>query len=175
MELPTPNAFVVLETDGCMEGWGGVCKWKNFRDEPRSKEKVCAYASGKFSPIKSTIDAEIQAVINSLDKFKIYYLDKEELLVRTDCQAIIAFFHKTAQNKPSRVRWLNFTDYISGTGINVKFEHIDGKDNLLADSLSRLVAAIVTRPNDCPVEVLGQILNKNDKERRKLWIRAAGA
>ena len=57
----------------------------------------------------------------------------------------------------------------------MKFEHIDGKDNLLADSLSRLIAAIVTRPNDCPVEVLGQILNKNDKERRKLWIRAAGA
>ena len=57
----------------------------------------------------------------------------------------------------------------------MKFEHIDGKDNLLADSLSRLVAAIVARPNECPIEILGKILDKPIENRRKFWIRAAGA
>ncbi|ANN87818.1 polyprotein [Canna yellow mottle associated virus] len=138
MELPPDNAVITLETDGCMDGWGGVCKWK-MPGEPKSAEKICAYASGKFPAIKSTIDAEIQAVINSLDKFKIYYLDKKEILIRTDCQAIVAFYAKTSQNKPSRVRWLTFSDYITGLGMIVKFEHIDGKDNTIADTLSRMV------------------------------------
>ncbi|AAO21220.1 putative polyprotein [Badnavirus maculakalanchoes] len=137
LELPPQEAIMVIEADGCMEGWGGICKWKIFG--PRTSEKVCAYASGKFNPIKSTIDAEIQAVINSLDKFKIYYLDKKELVIRTDSQAIVTFYKRMADHKPSRVRWLAFTDYITGTGLDIKFEHIDGKENILADTLSRLV------------------------------------
>ncbi|KAF3772603.1 Polyprotein P3 [Nymphaea thermarum] len=56
--------------------------------DSRSLEKPCAYASGKFSPPKSTIDAEIFAVMNSLESLKIYYLEQEEILIRTDCQAI---------------------------------------------------------------------------------------
>nr|AEV42076.1 putative polyprotein [Pineapple bacilliform CO virus] len=142
LELPPNGSVIVIETDGCMEGWGGICKWK-FPGAPRNQEKVCAYASGRFQPIKSTIDAEIQAVINSLDKFKIYYLNQKELVVRTDCQAIVSFYEKMANNKPSRVRWLTFSDFITGIGAPVKFEHIDGKDNLLADTLSRLVVMML--------------------------------
>lgn len=26
LEIPPPNAVIILETDGCMEGWGGICK-----------------------------------------------------------------------------------------------------------------------------------------------------
>nr|QVG60622.1 ORFIII polyprotein [Banana streak MY virus]QVG60625.1 ORFIII polyprotein [Banana streak MY virus] len=140
LELPPENCKMVIETDGCMEGWGGVCKWTVTG---KAQERVCAYASGKFTPIKSTIDAEVQAVINSLDKFKIYYLDKKELLIRTDCEAIVRFYKSTAQNKPSRVRWLMLTDFISGTGLDVKFEHINGNENVLADSLSRLVQVLL--------------------------------
>ncbi|GJX41781.1 hypothetical protein Tco_0256771 [Tanacetum coccineum] len=44
---------------------------------------------GKFSTTQSTIDAEINACINTLEKLKIYYLDKQEVTLRTDCQAII--------------------------------------------------------------------------------------
>nr|UMM45054.1 ORFIII polyprotein [Banana streak MY virus] len=140
LELPPEKCKMVIETDGCMEGWGGVCKWTTVG---KAQEKVCAYASGKFTPIKSTIDAEVQAVINSLDKFKIYYLDKKELLIRTDCEAIVRFYKSTAQNKPSRVRWLMLTDFISGTGLEIKFEHINGCENILADSLSRLVQTLL--------------------------------
>nr|WKY95835.1 polyprotein [Dioscorea bacilliform BL virus] len=147
LEIPPEDAYIILEVDGCMEGWGGVCKWKNRKNDPRSTEKVCAYASGKFDCPKSTIDAEIHAVMNSMEKFKIHYLDKKELLIRTDCQAIMAFYNKSADNKPSRVRWIAFNDFITGLGIPVHIEHIDGKNNILADSLSRLITSIMVSPH----------------------------
>ncbi|GJV02804.1 Orf y [Tanacetum coccineum] len=107
LEIPPENAYIILETDGCMEGWGGIVKWKKSKEDPRSSERICAYASGKFSTTQSTIDAEINACINTLEKLKIYYLDKQEVTLRTDCQAIISFYNKTNSNKSSRVRWIN--------------------------------------------------------------------
>ncbi|KAJ3688186.1 hypothetical protein LUZ61_017350 [Rhynchospora tenuis] len=44
LELPPEGSYIILETDGCMEGWGGVCKWKKAKSDPRSTERVCAYA-----------------------------------------------------------------------------------------------------------------------------------
>nr|WCR39427.1 ORF3 [Pineapple bacilliform CO virus] len=162
LELPPSGSVIIIETDGCMEGWGGICKWKT-PGAPRNQEKVCAYASGRFQPIKSTIDAEIQAVINSLDKFKIFYLSQKELIVRTDCQAIVSFYEKMANNKPSRVRWLTFSDFITGIGVPVKFEHIDGKDNLLADTLSRLVVMMLhEEAYAAPLQQILPLLSKKE-------------
>ncbi|KAF3782222.1 Polyprotein P3 [Nymphaea thermarum] len=46
LSIPPPNCFI-----------GGVCKWKPMKNDPRTAEKPCAYASGKFEPPKSSIDA----------------------------------------------------------------------------------------------------------------------
>nr|AYH52631.1 ORF3 [Dioscorea bacilliform AL virus 2] len=159
LTLPPAQCYILIESDGCMEGWGGVCKWKPSKFDPKAEEKICAYASGKFNPPKSTIDAEIHAVMNSLNNFKIYYLDKPEVCIRTDCQAIISFFHKSAQNKPSRVRWIAFTDFVTGLGIPVTFEHIDGRNNGLADALSRIVT-ISVKTDDSILVVLQQVLEE---------------
>jgi ribonuclease HI len=148
LELPPPNSYIVIETDGCMDGWGGVCKWKKGKSDPRNTEKVCAYASGKFPIVKSTIDAEIHACMETLKALKIHYLDQKEITLRTDCQAIISFYNKSAQNKPSRVRWISFVDFVTGTGVQINFEHIDGKLNVLADSLSRLAVNMMSAELD---------------------------
>ncbi|ATZ69477.1 ORF3 polyprotein [Cacao swollen shoot Ghana L virus] len=139
LAIPPAKCCIIIESDGCMEGWGAVCKWKIAKEDSRTMEKICAYASGKFSIIKSTIDAEIYALIRALESFKIFYLDKKHLILRTDCQAIVMFHNKTTTHKPSRVRWITFSDYLTGLGVEVTIEHITGKDNLLADNLSRLV------------------------------------
>nr|GEX21610.1 RNA-directed DNA polymerase [Tanacetum cinerariifolium] len=139
LEIPPENAYIILETDGCMEGWGGIVKWKKRKEDPRGLERICAYASGKFSTTQSTIDAEINACINTLEKLKIYYLDKQEVTLRTYCQAIISFYNKTNSNKSSRVRWIKFADAVTGTGVKINIEQIEGKHNTLADSLLRLV------------------------------------
>ncbi|GJU80638.1 putative polyprotein [Tanacetum coccineum] len=138
LEIPPENAYIILETDGCMEGWGGIVKWKKSKEDPRSSERICAYASGKFSTTQSTIDAEINACINTLEKLKIYYLDKQEVTLRTDCQAIISFYNKTNSNKSSRVVWIKMQSSSPRTA-KINIEHIEGKHNTLADSLSRLV------------------------------------
>nr|BDT80144.2 P3 [Jujube associated badnavirus] len=148
LDVAPIDAYIILETDGCMEGWGGVCKWKKAKADPRSTERVCAYANGKFPTVKSAIDAEIYACMETLNALKIHYLDKEEITLRTDCQAIISFYNKSAVNKPSRVRWLAFTDFITGTGVKINFEHIDGKHNVLADNLSRLVTPLLLDDSD---------------------------
>ena len=111
---------------------------------------MCAYASEKFSIIKSTIDAEIHTYIETIKAPKIHYLDRKEITLRTDCQAIISFYNKSSVNKPSRVRWLMFVDFITGTGVHVNFEHIDGKLNVLADTLSRLTCSLCY--TGCPQE-----------------------
>ncbi|GKC30148.1 ORFIII-like polyprotein [Tanacetum coccineum] len=33
LEIPPENAYIVLETDGCMERWGGIVKWKKSKGE----------------------------------------------------------------------------------------------------------------------------------------------
>ncbi|AEC49884.1 polyprotein [Banana streak UM virus] len=146
LAIPPENAYIVIETDGSMNGWGGVCLWKKSKNDPKSTEQICRYASGKFAKPKSTIEAEISGVLCSLEKFRLYYLDKAEITVRTDSGAIERFYNKSTEHKPSEVRWLKFMDFISGAGPEIKFEHIKGKDNTLADLLSRLNAALKAEP-----------------------------
>ncbi|KAI4364820.1 hypothetical protein MLD38_020861 [Melastoma candidum] len=128
LQLPPKEAHIIIESDGSMEGWGAVCKW-TMTPGVKDREEICAYASGIYPHVKSTIDSEIFAVMMALEKFKIYYLDKREVTIRTDCGAIISFHNKLAANKPSRVRWIAFCDYITGSGVDVKFEHIKGTSN----------------------------------------------
>ncbi|GKB15682.1 hypothetical protein Tco_0849605 [Tanacetum coccineum] len=35
LEIPLENAYIIFETDGCMEGWGGIVKWKKIKGDPR--------------------------------------------------------------------------------------------------------------------------------------------
>ncbi|GJU44588.1 hypothetical protein Tco_1201854 [Tanacetum coccineum] len=36
LEIPPENAHIILETDECMKGWGGIVKWKKNKGDPRS-------------------------------------------------------------------------------------------------------------------------------------------
>ena len=87
----------------------------------------------------SSTDAKILAAIKALEKFKLFVISAPEFTLRTDCQAIVSFYHKKSENKLSTNRWLTFVDYIIGNGFNVTIEHIKGIDNFLADKLSRMI------------------------------------
>lgn len=71
--------------------------------------------------------------------FNLFLISKKEFIVRTDCEAIVKFFGKIHEKRSCKRRWLNFIDRITGKGFEVVFEHIKGKDNSLANALSRLV------------------------------------
>ncbi|KAG6472175.1 hypothetical protein ZIOFF_069632 [Zingiber officinale] len=38
LAIPPTHCFVIIESDGCMEGWGGVLKWKPQKFDPKSSE-----------------------------------------------------------------------------------------------------------------------------------------
>ena len=80
---------------------------------------------------------ETLAVIYGLNSFKLYILNKPEILVRTDRKAIVKFYQKIKDKNSSKRRWLNFLDATSL--YNIILEHIKGKDNNLADQLSRII------------------------------------
>ncbi|GJX30027.1 putative polyprotein [Tanacetum coccineum] len=134
LEILPKTAYIILETDGCMKGWGRIVKWKKSKEDPRSSERICAYASGKFLTTQSIIDAEINACINTLEKLKIYYLDKQEVTLRTDCQAIISFYNKTNNNKSSRVRWIKM--HRRNEGISSSSSLLSGKSSTIPQCLS---------------------------------------
>ncbi|GKC68596.1 hypothetical protein Tco_1101194, partial [Tanacetum coccineum] len=42
--------------------WGGVIKWKKSKEDPRSSERICAYASGCTGEMKELAAAALYSV-----------------------------------------------------------------------------------------------------------------
>lgn len=143
LELPQETDYLIVETDGCNAGWGAVLYKKEHKYKDKKNEQVCRYASGKYKEKGniSSIDAELLAVGYALDAFNLFLISKKEFTVRADCEAILKFFGKIHEKRSSKRRWLNFIDRITGRGFKVVFEHIRGKENTLADTLSRLATS----------------------------------
>ena len=72
-----------------------------------------------------------------MDNFRLFIINKPEITIRTDCEAIKKFYDTNNEKRSSTRRWLNFTDRIIGNGYKVQFEHIKGSNNSLAGFLSR--------------------------------------
>ena len=83
----------------------------------------------------TSIDYEIQALINSLEKFKIFL--HIEFTARTDCEAIVRFIKNDQSKKINRTQWINLQNTIQGSGYKINFEHIKRQNNGIADMLSR--------------------------------------
>ncbi|KAG6497182.1 hypothetical protein ZIOFF_045071 [Zingiber officinale] len=115
LEIPPEGAYIILETDGSMMGRVGVCKWKPSKYDPRSMEKVCAYAHGKFPVVKLVIDAEIFAAMETMSDLKIHFLDKREITMRTDClvegREVVAVLTDAAEEASTSTRFPLLAEY----------------------------------------------------------------
>ena len=142
LSLPLDSDYLVLECDGCEIGWGGVLKKKKNKYEDTNEELICRYASGKYHTkpqvYTTSTDYEVNAIIHSMDSFKLFLIHKKEITIRTDCEAIVAYgTHQINSDRKPHKRWLKFQEYIYHNGIYINFEHIKGKNNVAADILSR--------------------------------------
>ena len=127
-----------------------ILKSKPNKYSPKNEEQICRYSSGQYKEngLTSSIDQEILAVNYALDSFRLILLNKKEILVRTDCKAIVKFFNNKNSKRISQRRWLAFKKRILISNYKVIFEHIKGKDNSLADNLSRCLSleTVIEKP-----------------------------
>lgn len=119
----------ILQTDGSSSGLGAVLLQKHD-----DGIHPIMYCSRKLNPAEIRYNAhelEMLAVINALDKFKDFLLDRKFTL-QTDCNSLLWLFNVPARfNKLSR--WI-----LKISRFDFTPEHIKGRHNSMADFLSRL-------------------------------------
>lgn len=118
----------VLRTDASDYALGAV-----LLQGQENEERPIEYASRLLTPAErnySTVEKEALAVVWSTDKFR-SYLDGSQVIVSSDCQALQWLF---ALKTPSGrlARWA-----LRLQGLNMKVTYTPGKQNVVADCLSR--------------------------------------
>ena len=93
-----------------------------------------SYFSKKLKPYQkhdSTIEKEALALLSAIEKFEVYLDGSNTCTVYCDHNPL-QFVTRMRNKNPRLTRWaLSLQPY------NIKIEHISGKDNILADILSR--------------------------------------
>jgi hypothetical protein len=129
---PTSVYKVYLVTDASKVGVGSfLCHGWNFQD---AKLRIAAMHSRKFTPAQfsySTTDKELLAIVDALRNFECLLLGIK-FTIRTDHMALQTLMKRITPNE-RQIRWLEKIKVF-----DFDIEHIDGKENILADALSRI-------------------------------------
>jgi hypothetical protein len=126
LKIADPNKDYVVCTDSCKEGLGGVLSQEGF---------VICYESRKLKEHErnyATQDLELASIIHALRKWR-HYLMGRRFELRIDHNGLKYLFDQPTLNA-RQTRWLEFLcEYDFG------IKHIKGKENKVADALSRKV------------------------------------
>ncbi|KAG8493395.1 hypothetical protein CXB51_010802 [Gossypium anomalum] len=130
LQIPSDGKRI-LQTDASDKYWGAV-----LLEEIDGRRRLCGYKSGKFSEAEKHYHStfkEILAVKYGISKFQ-FHLKGYHFLVEMDMSSfpkMLKFKQKTVPH-PQLLRWAQwFSEYSFDT------KHIKGKENVLADFLSR--------------------------------------
>lgn len=82
MELPPPNAYLIIESDGRIWGWGAVLKFWPSKESLVKEEQISMYNSGTYSITISRTEVEIPATIKALEKFKLFVISFNEFTLK---------------------------------------------------------------------------------------------
>eukprot|EP00253_Pinus_taeda_P019019 PITA_19019 len=129
LSIADPNKDYVVCTDASKEGLGGVLMQEG---------RVIAYESRKLKEHEqkySAYDLELAAVIHAL-KMWWHYLMGRKFLLHTDHHSLTNYFSQPTLNA-RQARWV---DFLSGFDFDIK--HLQGKENKVADALSRKVQSL---------------------------------
>jgi hypothetical protein len=135
LHVASDELFKIVESDASDQGWGAVLKQvKAGRSKPH--EEIIQFASGTWLDNKknyATIDKEIKATLNAINKFEIYLINKK-ILLRTDVVAMNKVLHKkiTKASEEKFARWQALF-----ANFDFDIEHIKGSENSIPDFLSR--------------------------------------
>eukprot|EP00253_Pinus_taeda_P021984 PITA_21984 len=127
--IADPNKDYVVCTDASKEGLGGVLMQEG---------RVIAYESRKLKEHEqrySAYDLELAAVIHALKMWRHYLMGKKFLLL-TDHHSLTNYFSQPTLNA-RQARWMDFL-----SGFNFDIKHLQGKENRVADALSRKIQSL---------------------------------
>eukprot|EP00253_Pinus_taeda_P017239 PITA_17239 len=124
-----PEKEYVVCTDASKEGVGGVLMQEG---------KVIAYESRKLKEHEqkySAYDLELTAVIHALKMWR-HYLIGRKFLLMTDHHSLTSYLSQPTLNA-RQARWVDFLG-----NFDFEIKHLKGKENRVADALSRKVHCI---------------------------------
>eukprot|EP00253_Pinus_taeda_P002642 PITA_02642 len=124
-----PEKEYVVCTDASKEGVGGVLMQEG---------KVIAYESRKLKEHEqkySAYDLELTVVIHALKMWR-HYLVARKFLLMTDHHSLTSYFSQPTLNA-RQARWVDFLG-----NFDFEIKHLKGKENRVADALSRKVQSI---------------------------------
>ncbi|GBN04823.1 Transposon Ty3-I Gag-Pol polyprotein, partial [Araneus ventricosus] len=135
---PDSNAAIILMTDASDRAIGGC-----IQQREGDSWKPLGFFSRKLSTAEqkySAYDRELLAIFASIKYFR-YLLEGTKFTILTDHKPITyAFSQKIEKLSPRQINHLNFIAQFT-----VDIKHISGKDNVVADALSR-IESISTTP-----------------------------
>ena len=133
---PDLQQTFILQTDACDRGLGAVL----LQGPPEDRHPI-AFISRKLYPREtrySTVEKECLAVKWALDSLR-YYLLGRQFILETDHKAL-RWLERMKDTNSRITRW-----YLAMQPFKFEVHHIPGKENAMADYLSRC-------PSECPEE-----------------------
>jgi hypothetical protein len=126
LRITDPNEDLIVCTDACKEGIGGVLTQNGF---------IICYESWKLKEHErnyATHDLELETIVHALRKWR-HYLMGKRFELRIDLNGLKYLFDQPTLNV-RQSRWLEFlSEY------DFDINHIKGKENKVVDALSRRV------------------------------------
>ena len=136
VKIPDPDGDFILETDASNLAVGAVLKQINAEGEEVAVQWY-SQALGKSEKNYSTYERELLAFVKSAEALRVFLLGKPFTL-RTDHRALAAIFNSKLRTSDRVIKWI-----MRLQEFNFKIECIAGKDNVVADVLSRIPWACV--------------------------------
>lgn len=150
LAYPDYQQTFTVTVDASKHGCGAVLS---------QKEKPIAFASKSFSIAdskKATIEQELIAIHWAIKHFR-HYLYGVHFIVKSDHKPLVYLFNlKDPSSKLTRLR-LDLAEY------DFVIEHIAGKDNVVADALSRIhISDIIKSQSAESIKVMTRSMTKNN-------------
>ena len=138
LRYPDPKQGYILYTDASGIGWSGVLTQENMDVKGKAKNHPICYVSGQFRGSQlnwAALTKEAYAIYMSVCRLSFYVTDAE-VTIRSDHLPLKKFLNKQTMN--SKVNnWA-----VELEQFRLHLEWIPGTQNLLADSLSRLLDVV---------------------------------
>lgn len=146
LERPDPTLPYILQTDASKVGLGAVL----YQSAADGRRRVIAYGSAKLSPAEQKYhsnEQECLAIVWAIRRYR-HYLEDRPFTLRTDNRSLT--WLKTLANPNAKLtRWALLLQELKFT-----VEHCPGKENQLADALSR---SPTTEPAEINDELPGDL------------------